>query len=211
MTARTSVRALALLTGALLVAACAGGAPTNAPAATQDGLATAAATQGPGATDASEPSFALPSLHGNVDLEKLIPASIGGEDMTTMSMTGEDFVGSGSDTDLTAVLDALNKQPADLSVAFGGNTAVQIIAFQVSGVPGSQILDAFRSAAGSTLAVTISNTTIAGKAAQKVTPTDTTQLPSYLYIKNDVVFSIAAGGDVGLTDAQLTEVFQKLP
>lgn len=211
MTARTSFRAFALLTGAVLVAACGGSAATNAPAATQAAQATVAATQGPGATDAGEPSFALPSFHGNVDLEKLIPTSIGGEDITTLSMTGDDFVGSGSDPTLTAVLDALNKQPSDLSVAFGGNTAVQIIAFQVNGVPGSQILDAFYNAAKSTLDAAISSSTIAGKAAQKVTPTDTTQLPSYLYVKNDVVFSIAAGGDVGLTDAQLTEVFQKLP
>jgi hypothetical protein len=212
MTARTSIRALGLLTGALVVAACGGGSgPTNAPVATQAAVATPAATQAPAPTGQDIPSFALPSFHGNVDLEKLIPTSIGGEAITTLSMTGDDFVGSGSDTELTAVLATLNKQPSDLSVAFGGNSMVQIIAFQVNGVPGSQILDAFYNASKSTLDATISDVTIAGKAVKKITPSSTTDTPSYVYAKDDVVYSVGASGDAALTDALLTETFQKLP
>jgi hypothetical protein len=208
MTARTSIRAFALLATAIGFAACSsGGAATNAPA-TQ--AATAPATQAPAATDAGNPSFALPSFHGNVDLEKLIPTSLAGEPMTTLSMTGDQFVGSGADAQLGAVLTALNKQPSDLSVAFGGNSTVTIIAFQVNGVSGSQILDAFYNATKATLEATITDVTIAGKAAKKETPTDTTEDPSYIYVKGDVVFSIAGAGGP-LTDAQLAEVFQKLP
>ena len=211
MTARTSVRALALFIGAAFVAACGGGAATSAPGATQGAIATTPATQGPATTDNSIPSFALPSFHGNVDLEKLIPTSIGGEPITTLSMTGADFVGSGSDTELTAVLTALNKQPSDLSVAFGGNTVIQIIAFQVNGVPASQILDAFYNASKASLDATISDTNIAGKAAKKLTPSDTTQSPSYIYAKDDVVYTVSGGGDGAIPDAVLTETFQKLP
>jgi hypothetical protein len=164
----------------------------------------------PAATDDAGASFPQPSIHSDVNLEKLIPSSIGGEAITTLSMSGDDFVGSGADSELGPVLDALNKQPSDLSVAFGGNSMVQIIAFQVHGVPGDQILTAFYNVSKTTLNATITDTTIAGKAAKKITPNDTTQSPSYIYVKNDVVFSIA--GAIGaITDAQLTEVFQKLP
>jgi hypothetical protein len=210
MTARPGIRAIALLATALVVAACGSGAVTNAPATQAAEATVAPVTPAPVATDTGEPSFALPSFHGNVDLEKLIPTSIGGELLTTMSMTGDQFVGSGADADVAAVLTALNKQPSDLSVAFGGNSTVTIIAFQVSGASGSQILDAFYNASKATLNATISDVTIAGKAAKKETPTDTTQDPSYVYVKGDVVFSIA-GASGPLTDAQLTEVFQKLP
>jgi hypothetical protein len=213
MTPRTAVGALGLLAAAFVAAACGGGTnPTAAP--TQAAIATlpaATPTAVPGPTEQPLPSFVLPSIHGNVDLEKLIPTTIGGEPIVTLSMTGQDFVGSGSDTELDAVLTALNKQPSDLSVAFGGNSQVQIVAFQINGVPGSQILQAFYNASKSTLDATLSDTTIAGKPAKKLTPTDTTQFPSYIYAKNDVVFSIAGPGDAALTDAVLTEAFQKLP
>jgi hypothetical protein len=212
MTSRTSFRAIALIVSALVAAACSGGGAATAAPATQAAQAsTAPASQAPAATDAGNPSFALPSFHGNVDLEKLIPTSIGGEAITTLSMTGDQFVGSGADAQLGAVLTALNKQPSDLSVAFGGNTTVTIIAFQVNGVTGSQILDAFYNASKATLDATITDVTIAGKAAKKETPTDTTADPSYIYVKDNVVFSIAPGGSGPLTDAQLTEIFQKLP
>jgi hypothetical protein len=210
MTARTTFRAIALAASACFAAACSGAAATTAPA-TQAAQATSAPlTQAPAATDAGNPTFALPSFHGNVDLEKLIPTSIGGEALTTLSMTGDQFIGSGADTQLAAVLSALNKQPSDLSVAFGGNTAVTVTAFQVKGVSGSQILDAFYNVSKSTLDANITDVSIAGKAGKKVTPNDTTQDVSYIYTKDDVVFAIAGAGGP-LTDAQLTEIFQKLP
>ena len=208
MTVRTTVRPLGLLAIALLVAACGSAAVTAAPPTP---TAAPAATLGPAPTQASEPTFVLPSVHGNVDLEKLIPSQIGGEPITTLSMTGADFVGSGSDATVSAVLDQLHKQPSDLSVAFGGNSQIQIIAFQSNGVPAAQIVDAFYNVSKSTLDATLSDTTIAGKAAKKLTPTDTTQFPTYLYAKNDVVFTVAGPGDEAISDANLTEVFQKLP
>jgi hypothetical protein len=211
MTPRTGLRSVTLIAAALIVGACGGGAPATAPAATQAAAATLApSTPAPVASAVGEPTFALPSLHGNVDLEQLIPTNIGGEDMTRMSMTGDQFVGSGADATVSAVLDALNKQPSDLSVAFGGNSMVQVIAFQVNGVSGSQILDAFYNASKNSLDATITDVTIAGKAAKKETPNDTTQDPSYVYVKNDVVFSIG-GGSGPIADAVLTETFQKLP
>ena len=211
MTARPSIRAIAFFATVLVVAACgSGGTQTNAPATQAAQATTAPATPGPVATDAGNPTFALPSIHGNVDLEKLIPSSIAGEALTTMSMTGDSFIGSGADAQLSAVLTALNKQPSDLSVAFGGNSSVTITAFQVKGASGSQILDAFYNASKSTLDATITDANIAGKAGKKVTPNDTTEDPSYIYTKDDVVFAIAGAGGP-LTDAQLTEIFQKLP
>lgn len=209
MSTRTTTRALALLAGALVLAACGSGTATNAPA-TQAATQAAVATQAPAATDNGVPSFVLPSFHGNVDLEKLIPTQVGGEAITTLSMTGTDFVGSGSDTELVAVLTALNKQPSDLSVAFGGNSLVQIIAFQVSGVPGSQILNAFYAASQQAGGSSITDASYGGKSIKKIVPTDGSD-PSYVYTKNDVVFSVGGSGSDPITDALLNEAFSKLP
>ena len=54
---------------------------------------------------------------------------------------------------------------------------------------------------------TITDVTIAGKAAKKAVPTDDSGT-SYLYTAQDVVFAV--GGDP-ISDAQLNEVFSKLP
>jgi hypothetical protein len=207
MTARTAARAVGLLATAIVVAACSGGSgATNAPAT--QAAATTAATQAPAGSSQGNPTFALPSFHGDVDLEKLIPTTIGGEAMTTLSMGGEEFVGSGSDAELTAVLTALGKQPSDLSVAFGGNTQVQIVAFQVNGVPGSQILNAFYTASQASAGSTISDASFGGKSVKKIQPTDLTEDPSYVYTKEDVVFTV---GGTEITDALLNEAFSKLP
>lgn len=209
MTTRTTTRALALLVGALVLAACGGSTATNAPGATQGGAATGApATQAPAGTGGGEPSFALPSFHGAVDLEKLVPAEIGGEAITTLSMTGTEFVGSEADSELTAALASLDKQPSDLSVAFGSNSLVTIFAFQVDGASGSSILNALLAASESDTAPTVSDVSYGGKSVKKLVPVDPTDDTTYTYTVNDVVFAV---GGTDVTDTVLNEVFSKLP
>jgi hypothetical protein len=213
MTTRTIARPLALLAGvAIFVAACGGSAATQAPGATTGtGVTQAPATQAPatqaaGATAGAVPSFAIPSFHGAVDLEKLVPTQIGGEAVSVNSMSGATFLGGGGSDEISGVLSGLGKQPSDLSVAFGFNTKVSILAFQVNGVPGNTILEAFKNA--STDGATLSDVSIGGKSVKKVTPADAGDDVTYAYATQDVVFVVS--GD-NLTDALLTEAFSKLP
>jgi hypothetical protein len=204
-------RSLALAAGlAIVVAACGGNAATQGPGATggaptQAPVTIAPATQ-PASTD-STPSFAVPSFHGDADLEKMIPSQIGGEAVSTQSMTGTQFMGTANE-EFTAVLSTLGKQPSDLSVAFGFNMQVGIVAFQINGVAGSAILDAFKSASADI--GTLTDASYGGKSVKKVTPTDTTEDSSYIYTTQDVVF-VVTGTTNAPTDALLNEIFSKLP
>ena len=206
MTARPSIRTFTLLIAAVALAACSGGAATNAPA-TQAAAATQAvvATQAPAATDNGLPSFVLPSFHANSNLEKLIPTEVGGEAITTLSVSGTDLIGLGSSDELKAVLTALGKQPSDLSAALGGNSLVEFAAFQVNGVSGSQILSAF--SAQSVTDSVVTDATFGGKSVKKIAPTDGSDA-TYVYTRDDVVFSVSGSE---LTDALLNEAFSKLP
>jgi hypothetical protein len=208
MTSRTA-RSLALAAGlVILVAACGGASPTQAPV-TQAPVTQAPVTQAtqPAGSDGGVPTFALPSFHGDVDLEKMIPAEIGGTAVSVQSMTGTEFMGTGNEQ-FTAVLGTLGKQPSDLSVAFGFNTQISVIAFQVNGTPGDAILEAFKNATADV--GTLTDATYGGKSVKKVTPTDTSEDVSYVYTTQDVVFVVSGIGDA-LTDALLNETFQKLP
>jgi hypothetical protein len=208
MTSRTA-RSLALAAGlVILVAACGGASPTQAPV-TQAPVTQAPVTQAtqPASSDGGVPTFALPSFHGDVDLEKMIPAEIGGTAVSVQSMTGTEFMGTGNEQ-FTAVLGTLGKQPSDLSVAFGFNTQISVIAFQVNGTPGDAILEAFKNATADV--GTLTDATYGGKSVKKVTPTDTSEDVSYVYTTQDVVFVVSGIGDA-LTDALLNETFQKLP
>jgi hypothetical protein len=203
MTVRTTIPALALLAGAILLAACGGGTAATAPGATQAAAATS--TQAPAATDAGIPSFVLPSFHANSNLEKLIPTEVGGEPITTMSVSGADLIGLGSSEVLSSVLTALGKQPSDLSAAFGGNSLIEIVAFQINGESGSQILDAFNAQSQSDSIV--SDASFGGKSVKKIAPSGGGDA-TYVYTKDDVIFSVT-GSDI--TDALLNEAFSKLP
>lgn len=213
MTARITPRALAALASvAIVIAACGNGAATTAPSATQGAGTQApatqpAGTQAAGASDAI-PSFALPSFHSDTKLEDLFPDQIGGTDVTVLSMTGDQFMGQGSSPELDAALKTLNKTSSDLSVAFAGAGGVTIIAFKIAGIPASQIQTALFSAYQQETDAAISDANIGGKAVKKITPTDTAEDVSYLYGVQDVIFAV---GGTDVTDAQLTEVFSKLP
>jgi hypothetical protein len=209
MTARRTSAALTLSVGiALAIAACGGNAATSAPGAATEGPATEApATEAPGSSEVPGVSFALPSFHSNADLEKMIPPQIGGEAVTTQSMSGAQFLGT-PNNEFSNVLSGLGKQPSDLSVAFGFNTQVSVIAFQISGVPGSTILDAFKNS--STDVGTLTDASYGGKSVKKVTPTDTSQAASYIYTTQDVVF-VVGGTASAPSDALLNEAFSKLP
>ena len=211
----TTIRATGLLAaGALLIAACGGNAATTAPttaaATTAPVTAGPVATQAPGATVDPGFSFAMPSFHGDEDLEGMIPDTIGGEDLTVMSMTGDQFLGDGtSSPELAGALRDLGKSTADLSVAFAGNTKISVVAFRVKGVAADALFTAFKSAG--TDEYTSENVSFGGKSVVKLVPADGST--AFIYLKNDTMFVVGGtgAGDTIPTDDILNEVFSKLP
>lgn len=207
MTTRSTTLPLAALASlAILVAACGGGAATAAPGT--QGATQAPATQGPASTDGAGFSFDLSSFHADAQLEELFPAQVGGEDVTVLSMAGDEFMGEGASPEFEAALAALNKQASDLSVAFGGASSFSILAFQLDGVPGGTILNALLQAAEQETDVTITDVTFSGKSVKKRVPADLDEETSYIYTAQDVVFVV---GGASVSDATLNEIFSKLP
>lgn len=208
----TTTRAIGLLAaGALLVAACGGNAattaPTTAPATTAPVTAPPVATEAPGTSTEPGFSFELPSFHADQDLEAMLPDSLGGETLTVLSMTGDQFLGEGTAApELAAALQALGKTTADLSVAFAGTSQLSVIAFRVKGVPADTLFSAFKDAA--TDQYTIQSVSYGGKSVQKLT-TDGTD--TFMYLKDDTMFIVGGSGTTVPTDALLNEAFQKLP
>jgi hypothetical protein len=186
----TALPLAALASFAILVAACGGSTATTAPA-----------TQGPATFDTS-------SFHADQQLEGLFPKQIGGEDLTVLSMTGDEFMDGEAAPEIEAALGTLGKSASDLSVGFGGIASLSIIAFKVSGVPGNTILAAVTAAFQQEDASTSSDVTISGKSVKKFAQADTTEDVLYVYTSHDVVFTVS-GSDI--TDVLLNEVFSKLP
>jgi hypothetical protein len=208
MTVRTTARAIAMLgASALLFAACGGsntGAPASGAASAAPATEAPAATSNPAPTDAGF-SFALPSFIGDQELEAMLPKEIGGEALTVVSMTGDEFLGDGSiSPEISDALDALGKTTSDLSVAFGGTSTVQVVAFRVKGAPADALFDAFKTA--QTDEYTSATVSLGGKQVTKITPTDGDV--AYIYTKDDTMF-VVGGADA--TDAVLNEAFSKLP
>ena len=210
----TTTRAIGLLAaGAMLIAACGGNAATTGP--TQAAV-TAAPTTAPAATDGAAAtihpgfSFAMPSFHGDENLEGMIPDTVGGETLTVMSMTGDQFLGNGSSSpELAGALQDLGKTTSDLSVAFAGTSKISIVAFRVKGVAADALFTAFKSA--ETDAFTSTNVTYGGKSVVKLTPADGSI--AYIYLKDDTMFVVggAGAGDTVPSDDLLNEAFSKLP
>jgi hypothetical protein len=207
MTTRHAGGTLALLAGAaLLVAACSGAASTSAPTTAPTTLPTTQPTQAAPSLEIPGSSLALPTFHSNVDLEKLIPSQIGGEAVKTQSMSGAQFLGTPNNA-FAGALATLGKQPSDVSVAFGFNMQLSVIAFQIRGTQGSAILDAFKNTTQDV--GTLTDASFGGKAVKRLTPSDTIEGVSYIYTTQDVVFVVS--GTTTLTDALLNEAFSKLP
>jgi len=208
MTARTTARSIGLLgASVLLVAACGGSSATSAP--TQEPATGAPATQGPGPdatpTDVPGFSFVLPSFVGDVDLESMLPSEIGGETLTVISMNGDEFLGDGATSpEILAALDSLGRTTSDLSVAFGGTTSIQVVAFRVKGADASALFDAFKAA--QTDEYSSQTVSLGGKTVVKITPADGDV--AYIYTKGDTMF-VLGGEDA--TDSILNEAFSKLP
>jgi hypothetical protein len=202
-----SSRGLGLLVAAAIVGLAACGSSTATATPTPPGPTPAPPTE-PFPTDLELPSFALPSFVGDAELEAMFPDDVGGQPVVVRSMAGTELPASGMGTQLQAVLDALGKEPADLSVAFGAVGNVTIIAFRVKGVAASAIFPALVTAYQQEISPNTSEVTIADKQVTKFTPLAPGGDVTYVYLAGDTVFTV---GGTDVTDATLAEIFSKLP
>jgi hypothetical protein len=211
MTDRRLVRPLALATAAAFAfAACGTSTATTAPA-TVSTPTEVPATQAPGFTippGSFAPGFSFELPSADKDLEAVLPDELAGETVRKLSMTGQAFVGSGEGAaEMEATLRALGKTPADLSVAFGSNASVVLIAFRVKDVDANVIYQAVVAAQEEKDNV-ITDVTVAGKPAKQVV--DGIGTKAYLYLTGDALVTITGVGS-GIDDALLNEIFTKLP
>lgn len=209
MTRPSTARALALLAGAVLVLAACGpaAAPTAAPGGTQAAVATpGAATQAPGTSGEPGFSFTMPSFNSDLELESLLPDTIGGVAVDKASMSGGDLIGDGTGSeDLLAILTQFGKTPADMSVAFGDAAGVNMIVYRVRGVDANALFQAFLKIVN-TDGTTVSDANVGGKSVKKLVTVNGET--SYIYASGDVLFTVEADADTA--PALLDEAFSKL-
>jgi hypothetical protein len=189
----------------LIVAACsdsAGTSPTPTPTPT------------PVPTPSSS-GLVIPSIgNSDLELEKLIPDSVGGVTLQKFSMKGNEFIASASSSAETkAFLDALGVSPADVAVAFGygadpsSQSAVAVFVFHAQGAGSDKLITVFKKAAdeGSTT-YTWQAGSVGGKSVQIGTNPTSANAKIYLYATNDDLFFVSTS-----TEAQATEVLGNLP
>jgi hypothetical protein len=144
---RRSIRFLAILPLALLLAACGanGAAPSSAASPSLSTGLTPLGSAGP--SESPAPSV---NLHGATDLEARLPDQIGGTTLTKVSLTGADFLATGSTTSqgqLETMLSGLGKTTSDLSLAEEGDPSgylvLQVGLLRVAGAPSVPLLTAW--------------------------------------------------------------------
>ena len=207
MIRRSFFPSIALVAVAATALACGSPAATTTPTTAAPTAAPAtmpAFSLVPGMSFAPGFSFDLPSV--DKELEAVLPNDVAGEPISKSSVGGETFLGTPGSEELTAVLQALGKTPADLTAAVGGNTKAFLIAFRIKGVPAGQFLDSFVTAASGEAGVQLTDVTISGKQAKKFT--DAAGTTMYLYLTGDTIVTVSP---ISLDEAVLNEIFTKLP
>jgi hypothetical protein len=203
-------RAAALLIAAIAVAACqSGNGATSSPGESLAGpgaLSTPQpATQAPLPTIDAGFSFELPSQ--DKELEAMLPDEIAGGTVGKSSMTGSSLVGA-SDSALSKALQGLGKTPDDLSAAFGTGGGVSVSVYRLKGVDAATLLVAFVALLDPGETPTVTDATVGGKEVKQVVTGGST---SYVYTKDDVLFTIAPIGTGTDADAAIAEAISKLP
>ena len=148
-------------------------------------------------------------LHEAPDLEALLPASLDGETVTTYSYTGDkgEQIFGGQASGEKSPIKLAGTTAEGVSVAVGGTSSIGIRAYRVEGVSGQALLDAAIGPVDDMGTATVTKMTIEGKDVYAVTSKETGETV-YLYTDGDVLYAV---GGQDLTDANLREVFGKLP
>jgi hypothetical protein len=206
---RIVASALAL---AVVLAACSTASPTATGTPGTGAPPAAPGTLAPGA------SVAVPTFHGDVELESVIPKDVGGMTLEVQSVTAEQFFTEGTAPEdieeFNAFLGRLGRAITDVSIAFGSATSedfednISITAIRVAGADTATLLReilAF-SEADATDEVT-GTATVGGKSVTTFgTPDAEAQDLDYFYGVGDVVFQVS-----GSSMALIEEAVSKLP
>ena len=132
-----------------------------------------------------------------------MPDTVGGVTLTKLSFAGDElsaFPGSQGFLDLMTELGATPDNAA-LATGTAPENAVAILAFRVTGVEGSRLLQAF-AAQGQSQGGTVGQATVGGKQVTTFTAAGTTT-PQYFYSSGDVLF-IVVGSDQALQEQAVT-------
>lgn len=172
---------------ALGIAACGGGAaPTTSPAVV---TTPAPATPVPG----DLPSFEIPSFQADVDLEAQLPSEFCGQPTEKFSFTGAEVVSN--DDEFAAIVAALGRSAADVSVAGASSEApecagIQLIAFRIKGADGGRFEQLFIDAQEQDTGTRPTRSNVGGKDVWVFT--DSTGITSYIYFRGDTIFGVSS-------------------
>jgi hypothetical protein len=187
----TFLRAAAMAILVLVLAAgCGGGSTSSTPSPS-----TGTPSSGPSASLGAEPS--LPSEA--VELEALIPDTVGGVTLQKLSMRGDEFANSGSaSAEAEEFLRNLGVDAEDVSVAVGfgasadGQSTLAMFIFKAEGADSSRLLDTFKAAmdAEQEQPLEWESTTVGGKQVEHATaPTNNGQVN--IYVSGDTLYFVA--------------------
>jgi hypothetical protein len=207
--------------GAAQVAAPTTATPTASAPASQTPVDSGPPTGSPVPGGSSSPAAASDSPAPSVDshavpeLEALLPAKVGDVELERLSLSGADFYALGTadtQSQLNAMLTALGKTVADLSVADAGDpsgrTVLEIGAFRVAGAKPAQLLSEWVSSnqASNPGNIAVSNETVDGRRLTKlVDRSRDVGATTRAYVKGDTIFLIGAD-DPALVSAALAQL-----
>jgi len=213
--ARAAARAATVLVLAAAIAACGTSSGTPLPTAPAMSPASPTASASVPATPPASlaPETPEPSVdrHGVPELEAFLPASAGGVALERLSLTGADFYAlgtSGSRARLDAMLKALGRTLADLSVADAGDPTGKIVlevgVFRVAGSEPARLLSEWvaSSQAVKPGLIAVTSETLDGRRLTKlVDATRPVGGSTYAWAIGDTIFIVAADDPALLSSA----------
>jgi len=177
---------------ALALAACGGtAAPSTSPGA--------ATTPSPAASSPIDlpsieiPSVEIPSFQSDVDLEARLPSEFCGQPTEKFSFSGAETVSN--DEDFAAIVAALGRSAADVSVAGAASKApecanIQLIAFRIKGADGGRFEQLFIDAQEKDTGTRPTRSNVGGKDVWVFT--DSSGTTSYIYFRGDTIYGVSA-------------------
>ena len=185
---------------AVVVSACGSQPPASPNISAASARASSAAT--------ASPVPSVQPLSGDAALEDLLPDEIAGQPLSKTSLTGPDFVSSGTAAtfELGEFAAALNARSKEVSIAYAYETSqvfVWVFAFRAGGVAQETLVNELEVAVGGSGTVW-ENLTVGGKSV--LHPTDPARAPLYVYPTGDTIFLVRTA-EPSVAD----EVFAKLP
>jgi hypothetical protein len=212
MTTKSRVIAPALLLLVVAIAACTPATSSGAPATAGTSVATSGAPSGSAApsgsgaagSPAASASAGASGAAGGGDLASQIPETVGDVTLSATITNADAYIKANVNRQLTPLLTALGKTPADVTVATAtgsaaGGANLFIDAVQITGTDAEALLTGFQTAATAVPGSQVEAVDVGGKSAVKIT---TTSYTLAAYATGDILFYVQST-DPALVDAAL--------